>query len=156
MDGMVYINLETGEIKDTIEGYIHCDREISKAIYNLNKKGYLTKASCAGHTRFAIYEENNCDIDFLEEVKNNPLCEIIEVREKDFDYYWKAQITSIYVMFKENYQFSTLPEGFELESDGIIEHIVYFYHDGKLRRRKDIQRELDKYQNILTEWTENL
>ena len=49
-----FINKKTFEIKDELEEYIYCDFEISKIISELNKKGFKTLYSCAGHNEIGL------------------------------------------------------------------------------------------------------
>ena len=154
MDGTVYINLKSGEITDNIDGYIHCDMEIAPVIRTLNQKGYITKASCAGHYPITIYEYNNCDIEYLEKIKKDPLSKIIKIRKKDFAYYTEARCTSTYILFQEKYDFK-LPEGF-YTLDNAICHDVYFHRNHKRRKMKYVLKELEKYQKILENWANEL
>ena len=89
-----------------------CDKEIAPAISLLNKKGYETYASCSGHYKIEFYEWFDEDINKLEELKNNPRIIIKNIKEKSFDYWSEVDKTQVYVLFKKQYSFNNLPEGF--------------------------------------------
>ena len=59
---MKYINLETFEITTEEPKIFEVDDEIAEAILLLNKKGYKTLFSCAGHTDEMPTEEEKAII----------------------------------------------------------------------------------------------
>lgn len=68
MSLIAFINKNSFEIKNELDEYIYCDYEIRNVIATLNKKGYKTNYSCAGHNELGLmwplHKEN---IDKLEE-----------------------------------------------------------------------------------------
>ena len=49
-----FINKKTYEITDELEDYIYCDYELRYIIRELNRKGYKTSFSCAGHNQIGL------------------------------------------------------------------------------------------------------
>ncbi len=49
-----FINKKTFEITDELEDYIYCDYELRYIIRELNRKGYKTSFSCAGHNQVGL------------------------------------------------------------------------------------------------------
>lgn len=168
MDNNCFIDKETFEVYDEHPKVFICDKKIASAIANLNKLGYQTKASCAGHYEVGYQEQLDVDLSFLKEIKNDKRYIIREIKENSFDCWSEIMHTSIYVFFTEKYEFINIPEGFILEdndypelgitNNGIcIRHSIEYYdNDNKRRSKQDIESEIDKYCNILNEWAMTL
>ena len=157
MDNTRYINTKTWEISNSPEGFIPADKGIVKTICILNKKGYITFASCEGHSNIQFDDEVNVDIKYLDEFKNDPRVIIKEIRDDSFDYWGEIYGNSIYVAFHHEYEFESIPEGFELEDGHCLRHMLKYYDD-KLKRRSthSINEEIKKYNKILYEWANRL
>ncbi len=158
MDNNVFINKNTFEVYDDYSEVFLCDKQIANAVATLNKKGYVTKSSCEGHIEFVWHEIDDCDLDLLEDTKNDKRFIILRVKEKGFDYLTPNMLASIYISFEENYDFVNLPEGFDLENDFgcIIRKTIEYYENGKKRTIDNLEIEKDKYIKILNNWVENL
>lgn len=163
MDNRRYIDIDNFEIYDIHPKVIPCDKEIAVAIANLNKLGYKTIASCAGHYKGGCYEQRNVDLSFLEEAKNDKHSIVREVRDDSFDCWIENTATFIYVAFDKDCVPKTIPEGFILEHENDerfdfidISRQIDYYKDERKRTKEDIEEELKKYQNILNEWASNL
>lgn len=170
MDHNSIIDKTTFEIYPYAEDYpniILCDRKIAPTIATLNKKGYLTTASCQGHYLEGCNEQFNVDLSFLEEVKNNKHYFIKEIREDSFDCYSECMCTTTYLLFEKKHIFEEVPEGYELIQndrnstvffDGSkLEHKIYFFDENNRKKsRKEIDDEIDKYCEILNKWAEKL
>lgn len=159
MDNYYFIDNKTFKVYEDNPYGFSCDKKIAYAVALLNKKGYITLASCEGHYEIGYLEQLNVDLDFLEKVKDDKRYIIKEIRDDGFDVWVEKVITSIYVLFKERYKFDYLPEGFiQDENDKtIIRHTIEFYNDiGKRRRQQEVEDEIDKYCNILKDWVELL
>lgn len=159
--------------RNTFEVYTHaedcpfafvCDKRIAPAIAILNKKGYVTFASCGGHYEGGCRELINLNLSLLEEYQNDSECFVREIREDGFDCYVENRQSHIYVLFSKRYKFDSIPEGFttyEDEYDGneriCLEcDIGYFDDNNHKKKRNEIEKELDKYCNILNSWALNL
>lgn len=160
MDNTRYIDLNTFEVVDFPNGYIPCDKEIVDIIAILNKKGYVTKASCAGHNvcEFCL-DERETDIQQLDEIKNNPGYRICRVENNKI--YFKGEIVGrcTYIWFCEKYDFDTIPQGFNYYDDGNLCKIVNYYKDDECIERKsneELKEELNSNWNSLREWAINL
>lgn len=165
MDNYCFIDNKTFKVYENNPYGFSCDKKIANAVALLNKKGYITLASCEGHYEIGYLEQLNVDLDFLEEVKNDKRFIIKEIRDDGFDVWGEKVITSIYVSFKERYEFDNLPEGFiqdeavdpKYNDRTVIRHVIEFYNDtGKRRRQQEVESEIDKYCNILKDWVELL
>lgn len=137
-----------------------CDKEIAEAISLLNKKGYVTYASCSGHYKIEFYEWFDEDINKLDEYKNNPRIIIKNIKENSFDYWSEVDKTGIYVLFKKQYNFKNLPENFieTISNDRTcISSLIEYYDEFGKRKRKDIvEKEIQEKCNILKKWVEQL
>lgn len=157
MSNDIIIDLEANKIIDN-ERFIIIDSFIADTINILNKKGYKTKYSCSGH----YYEPRKLlfrcyNIDLLEEIKKDSLCEIVEFNENDFTYWDEREITQIYIMFEGIYEFKNMPEGFILEDGNLISHqIEFFDKENKRKKPNEIMDEIKKYNEILKNWASNL
>ena len=157
MDNTKYIDTDTWEICDNPKNYITVDRGIAKTICVLNKKGYITKSSCEGHHNIRFVDVDEVDITYLDEFKNDPRAIIKETRDDSFDYWTEVCGTSIYVVFKDKYEFASIPEGFKLEDGNCLRHNIEYY-DKNLKRRNipSINEEIKKYNKLLYEWASKL
>ena len=136
-----------------------CDKEIAEAISLLNKKGYITYASCSGHYKIEFYEWFDEDINKLEEFKNNPRIIIRKIKEKSFDYWSEVDKTQTYILFKKQYHFTNLPEGFIEETSDDRTSIscpIYFYDKSGKKKRDIVEKEIKEKCNILKKWVEQL
>lgn len=141
-----------------------CDKRIAPVIALLNKKGYDTYACCGGHYEGGCSERLNVDLSFLKEAQDNPGYFIREIREDGFDCYVENRLARIYILFRNKYNFDTVPEGFSIDYDEykgnervMIECIVdYFDENNHKKKRSTIENELDKYCNELVCWAKSL
>ncbi|MBR1679358.1 MAG: hypothetical protein IJ704_01795 [Bacilli bacterium] len=158
MDNQVIINTKTYDIENQ-EEYFNCDKEISEAISILNKKGYYTEASCAGHIKFIYREQDNIDNEFLDNIKGNIHFIMLREKEDSFDALARDSFAQTYIKFKNNYSFKTIPDGFEYSKKHCIlqAHVWYYINDGIIKKSyEEIDEELKKYQNNLLIWARKL
>ena len=170
MDGTVYIDLDNYRISSSAISNIHCDREIAEVIMELNKKGYKTIASCAGHNRSGsvgryFIPEKDYD-EWIETFGEHP--SIVRVEKYDDEHFVclsKETMTTTYVAFEENYEFESLPEGFkktELDSGITLNCKTYYYEDDeeetwqKMKTQKQIDSEIKDAQARLLAWAKDL
>lgn len=158
MDNYTYIDLNTFEITNSPKGYIHCDKEIADIIATLNKKGYKTTASCAGHNEIIYDLENQIkDIHELDRIKNDSCFKIYDI--VDDKIYVKCEIVgaSTYITFDKDYNFEKIPKGFRYENKWLGKFIDYYNEDITVRRKDDeIENELKNNWCILREWANKL
>ena len=146
-----YIDNNTYEIIDNI---FEVDEDIAEAISLLNKKGYKTMYCCSGHVKDPrIYEKWKLKKD---EIINTPDTHII-YEDNDFKEVLRPwTFTSTYIMFDKDYEFKTLPKGFYLDSDNVIDRITEFYIDNIKKDSNIIQKEINEANNDLLEWVKSL
>ncbi len=160
-----YISKKNFEVFDELTEFIPCDAEIASAIAKLNELGYETFACCAGHYNPGFYLYQDVPLSELAECQNDEHKRIIEIRDDGFDVWSERLASHVYVAFKEKYDFERIPEGFRLESfvstsgydDWTLEADVDYYDEtGKMRRRRDVSKELSERQSALLEWAKTL
>ena len=155
MDLLKYINKNSWEIEDEPEGYIPVDSKIAKTIMILNKKGYITKSSCAGHHDIRFVDMDEADILYLEKFKSDPRTIIKSVRDDEFDYWEEVAGSAIYIVFADAYEFLNIPEGFEY-ADNTLKYNIDYYNDLERKSIPQINEEINKYNKILESWAKNL
>jgi hypothetical protein len=157
--------------------FFDVDEQIAETISILNKKGYRTVYSCAGHNDHSCYKAT-AFIDLLEKAKEDPNYHVGEIREKDFDYYRDNEISSTYIKFDNHYDFDYLPEGFDYETvnefkerisnielvDGdkgiiygdTIERTIFYMDNNERKSDEIIDKEIADANRILLEWAKKL
>jgi len=167
MSLIAFINKNTFEIKDELDEYIYCDYEIRNIIAVLNKKGYKTKFSCAGHNEIGLmwplHREN---IDKLEEyLKDAENDETLHFIKKEGDYFYhkdEKTATYVYIYFEDDYKFEVLPSEFTYEivdnKSYLIKKINYYLEDNHKTRKTDekIYSELEQSHQDLLNWSNDL
>lgn len=161
--------------KENYEVYLHaedypkafiCDKYIAKAIAELNKKGYQTFASCSGHYEVAFYEEFDVDINKLEEYQNDKWVIIKNIYDNSFDCWYEKYYTNTYILFADNYNFDSAPEGFNISYSedpvklydrvAIDKNIYYYNEDGTRKKRAQVEAEIESSCQTLLKWAERL
>ncbi len=170
MDNTVYINLDNFDISDCLPGNIHCDGEIADIIIELNKKGYKTIASCAGHNRSGsigryFIQAKDYD-DWVEMFGDHPsLVRVEKYDDTHYVYLSKETITTTYVAFADDYKFENLPDGFKQSKidNGIsLNCRIYYYEDEeeetwqKMKTQKQIDNEINDARARLLAWAKEL
>lgn len=108
------INKNSFEIKNELDEYIYCDYEIRNVIATLNKKGYKTNYSCAGHNELGLmwplHKEN---IDKLEEYlrksKNDKTLHFIKKEKNIFIIKMKKYQHILIFHFNKTIIFKSIP-----------------------------------------------
>ena len=155
--------------KDTYKVYKHaedcpyafiCDKQIADSVALLNKKGYLTFASCSGHYKIEFYEWFCDDLSKLEDYKNDSKIIIKEIKNNGFYYWDEIDFTEMYVLFNKRYKFRNLPKDFDIDynSDNktSIYHRINYYKNNKRKSRKEVETEIEKYSKMLFNWVNSL
>ena len=158
MDNFRYNSLDNFEIFDSPKGYIPCDKEIADIVAILNRKGYKTVASCAGHNVIVYDMENKIrDIGELDRIKENPDFKIYDITDDKI--YVKNEIigASTYIVFEENYIFDELPDNF-IYKDKWLGKMIDYYNENMTSRRRDydIDDELKNNWCALRKWANEL
>ena len=162
-----FINLETKEVTNEVDKFIVCDTDIAETIALLNKKGYTTNYSCAGHNQNGFLQrtrqEKIEDYDaFMEKYKNNKTVHIIDKNDQYFYHKDDVTFTYTYISFKDMYNFTNLPKGFEIFTNNggtvIGKKSMFFIDEEKGIRRSDfdIDEELKNTWKNLYEWALSL
>ena len=170
MDNMIYINLDTHEKTEDVPGYIRCDKEIADVIMELNKKGYKTTASCAGHNKSGSINKYTLPLkDYEEWIKtfgnHKLLVRTEEYDDKSFVCISKETTANIYIAFAHNYDFDEIPDGFEVSNfnDGTnLSCRIYYYEDEKeetwekMKTQKQIDDEIENARANLLTWAKKI
>ena len=162
-----FINKKTFEIKDELEEYIYCDFEISKIISELNKKGFKTLYSCAGHNEIGLmWPTHKLPISEYESYKErSKIDKSLHLVKKEKEYFYhKDEKTStwIYISFSKNYNFHSIPLGFEYQlvngNSYISKKIDFYFDDAHTIRKSDsqIDEELFLSRCELEKWVKTL
>ncbi|MBO5183152.1 MAG: hypothetical protein J6B64_02015 [Bacilli bacterium] len=164
-----YIDSKTYEIIENPD-FFEVDDEIAEAIVILNKKGYKTKYSCAGHNKSGwLYPTQEEPFEFCEEwlkQYNDDVSTKYLGNDNKF-FYHKDEITATYtyVSFEKKYNFEKLPEGFEIDEENkyfAIGKFCYFYKSNNTKHKSnkksdfEIKEELMKTQQELLNWAKTL
>ena len=167
MSLIAFINKKTFEIKDELEEYIYCDYEIRNVIAILNKKGYRTNYSCAGHNEVGLFwpihkEDINYLEDYLEESKTDKDLHFVK---KDSNYFYHKDekvATYTYISFVDDYKFKVYPNDFIyelIEEKSYLSKRIDFYKDNNHTIRKtdsEIYNELESTIVELEKWAKEL
>lgn len=162
-----FINKKTYEITDELEDYIYCDYELRYIISELNKKGYKTSFSCAGHNQVGLLEYlHKSPIDelneYLEACKTDASLHFISKDEEYFYHKDERVCAYTYISFDDDYKFKTVPKDFVLElfnDNSYISKKIQFYKDDANTIRKtdkEIFDELEQTHNDLKKWVDEL
>lgn len=164
-----FIDMNNYEIIEN-QQFFEVDDEIAEAIIILNKKGYKTKFSCAGHNKNGwLYDTQEEPIDLYEEWLNRYKDDLsVNYVGKDNKYFYhKDEITATYtyISFEKKYNFESLPEEFEIYEDAqncTIGKMCYFYKNNNTKDSSnkktdyEINEELKKSQQDLLNWAKEL
>lgn len=171
-----YISTDNYEIIEN-PNFFDVDEQIAETISILNKKGYKTIYSCAGHNYKSCYKAT-AFIELLEKTKEDPNYHIGQIRDKDFDYYRDAEVSSTYIKFDKHYDFDCLPEGFNYETayefkerlshiepvdsdeeivyGDIIEKTIFYLENNKRKSDEIINKEIANANKTLLYWAKKL
>ena len=162
-----FIDKNTFEVKDELEEYIYCDYEIRNVIATLNKKGYKTRYSCAGHNEvgllWPLHKEDIDNLnDYLKDAENDRALHYVK-KEGNYFYHKDEKVaTYTYISFADNYKFETQPDNFKYELiDGksyLSKRIDFYKDDNHLIRKTDIEinEELNSTILKLEKWAKSL
>lgn len=167
MSFIAFINKNTYEVKDELEDYIYCDYEIKNVIATLNKKGYKTSYSCAGHNEvglfWPLFKDDLDRIDeYLKEAETDKALHFVSMDDEYFYHKDEKVGTYIYILFDSNYNFENYPDGFDYEvfdNKSYLSKRVEFYNDEShtIRRTDDeINNDLNETHKILEDWVKSL
>ena len=143
------MNNKTYEIVDNV---FEVDELIADTISILNKKGNHTLYSCSEHVKDQrLYEKYQ--IEKIDTINDSYLVDGNKFVLVPYSY------TEIYIYFDSNYNFINLPEGFSLDilnSKSYIYLDIDYYDNGIKKNQNNIQNEINKNNQKLLEWSNNL
>ncbi len=152
--------INKNELTPIIDAF-EVDDEIYPILAVLWDKGYKTNFSCAGHDRFnKAYTIKVTDEEY-EKYKNEKNIILVN-KEEGFKTILVIQLmTEIYIMFKENYMFDNIPEGFSVKRIDLISSnekhmkigkVINFYEQSDEATNSELHTSREK---LLT-WAKNL
>lgn len=162
-----FINKKTYEITDELEDYIYCDYELRYIIRELNRKGYKTSFSCAGHNQIGLlldlHKSPIGEInEYLEACKTDSSLHFISKDAEYFYHKYERVCAYTYIWFDDDYKFNKVPKDFAVEIvDGksyISKKIQYYKDEANTIRKtdKEIFDELEQTHNDLKKWVDEL
>lgn len=152
-----YINKETFELVNNI---FEVDEDIAQTVSILNKKGYYTKYCCSGHTKDPrLYEL--CNVKNNDDFEYKTLGYMVNQEKDNYDIIMPYIYTSVYIMFKNNYNFDNLPEGFKkVSNDNVVDYVIskeiYYYENDKRKDWNTIDKEIKNANDKLLKWAISL
>ena len=94
---------------------------------------------------------------------------IVDKNENSFVFITPKLATRIYIKFIKDYHFESLPLGFMKEPSfddhlmdwsktnfDSISKVIDYYENNKKRNPNDVQKDIEKYNNLLLEWVKEL
>ena len=167
-----FIDINTFDVVDNV---FEVDDDIAETIAILNKKGYRTTYCCSGHNDpeigFFVYIPKEYYEPMKDMVKNLIIFgEQLRDGRECYVAFSGLYFPELYVSFAEEYEFPTLPEGFEydgeriskefcfevkpweIEKDGMVTKMI----PGKLVPDEDAEAQIKMANLELLEWAKSL
>ena len=145
---------------------IEIDEELADVIITLNKKGYKTVYSCAGHYKNAVIKEklakSECTKEQFQNFREEHQIPCFSEDENYFYYEYETLGTSSYIMFDKNIKLPFYPLDFYYdEADNTVRYNLDYYGDYKnlnseKKSKTMIEQELALLVKNLTEWANKL
>lgn len=167
MDYNSIIDRETFEV--TLHAEDHpkvfiCDKTIAPVVALLNKKGYITFASCGGHYKIEYWECFNESLKYLKEYQKDEKIIIKKIKDNGFDYWQEVDKTRIYILFDKDYQFNNLPDDFEISNNDGLSHsrtcieceINYYDNNNERKTFSAVMKEIENKCKLLEKWAKEL
>ena len=173
IDETAYINIETGEIVDYPEKFVHCDSLIAPVISVLNAKGYKTIASCQGHSqRLTVSNKGKCklyhDVPIEDQIREllyemyitHRIIVINSIDQEYINFEFVSDGTNVYIAFGEEYSFPSLPKDFTLlrfrNGISISKFIRRDKEDGTMKTEGEMYKEILLTNQELIRWANTL
>ena len=169
---MAYVDKNTFEVLDNV---IEIDDKIVETIQELNRKGYITTYCCSGHDNYSKF--SIAPVFLPKGISAEQAKSMITDQTVDLGIYEENKVIgaiqawqSPYISFADVYEFSSIPEGFDMTTsksmvDGeykdtvCISKILDIYKDSDrriLKTQEELTREIDETNRILLEWSKSL
>ena len=146
------INTKTFDIinDDTI---VSVDRSLARSISILNKKGYYTE-----HANLAKITTLFSITNLLYELKQNNLINIKNNEQTIKNIIESTIHEATSIMFKENYIFSNIPEGFIYDHNTLFYFIIVLKDSDNIEFKEllEMDKEREKSIQLLEEWANSL
>lgn len=149
----VNLNSKTFDIEES-ETLISVDKQLVKIISVLNKKGYYTEM-CSRAKISTPFLIGNLIHDLIEQELLEINC---ETKDKIKNVIKQCDYESTLIVFKEEYEFNNLPNGFQLVGKLLTYHlsILEDSEDIKTKSLLELDKEHNSSLKILEEWATKL
>lgn len=153
ISGYINLNSETFDIIDD-DNLVAVDKQLAKTLSVLNKKGYLVEIA----SRAKIWKPFSIS-DIIYNLIEQGLLTINEQTEekikKVIDY---EDVESTIIMFKEKYQFESLPKGYKIINNDIAYNLKVLKEGPGIEFKTLVELDHENHESIrnLEEWAEQL
>lgn len=167
-----FIDMNTFDVVDNV---FEVDDDIAETISILNKKGYRTTYCCSGHVDPEISSFIYIPKEHYEKMKGmlNNIVVFGEQIRNGREYYvafYGLNFPELYISFAEEYDFPTIPEGFDFDGERImkefsfeiepwkieVDGIVSKMNPGKLVSEEEAEAQIKRANLELLEWAKSL
>lgn len=153
---MKYIRYNGYKVEDNnCDNCFEVDNKIANTIAILNKKGYYTVSSCAGHTK---YDDLEYEIT-KEEYMTDPSYDVIEKTENGYKVKFEISQANIYIKFLDVSYLKFIPKDRAYKIiDNSVTYPLFLYNEGETEKKsKDVLLEEIKIVNqTLLDWAIDL
>lgn len=149
----VNLNSKTFDIEES-ETLIPVDKQLVKIISVLNKKGYYTEM-CSRAKISTSFLIGNLIYDLIEQELLEINC---DTKDKIKNVIKQCDYESTLIVFKEEYEFNNLPNGFQLVGKLLTYHLSILEdgEDIKIKSLLELDKEHNSSLKLLEEWANKL
>lgn len=145
----IFLNSKTFEIEN-VKDVISVDEQLAKTLSILNKKGYYTEM----YSRAKIIEPFLIGIIINSFIEEGLLSINSQTRNIIAKAIRKADYEETLIVFKENYNFDTLPNGFKMNGKDLFYNLSIMKHSEEIELKTLIELDSEHNESIknLEEW----
>lgn len=158
---MKYINYKSFDIEDkSTELNFEVDEMMAETISILNKKGYYTNASCAGHLEYDPIKFNLPAKEFKEFEKEASKSKYKILKQNDNEFLIEADVLgkNIYISFLNAKNITLIPKNPKYtKTDKVMKYLLYLVDENdNYREKDDVLNEIKEVNLTLLNWAKDL